>query len=198
MITTAYDKIEVIDMSQITKRALAAALKRMMEKKPLSKITVTDLARECGINRHTFYYHFRDMYDLVQWIFLSETEYALEQIKREESWQQGMKWMFDYALENKKFVMATFRSASREHLTSFLVQQIYTLIREVVDRESQDILISEEKKVFVATFYTHGIGGIVMDWIEKDMQQSPNEIIDIFFTMIQGEGRNMLLRLADN
>lgn len=184
-------------MSQITKRALAASLKKMMEKKPLSKITVTDLAQECGINRHTFYYHFRDIYDLVQWIFLSETEYVLEQIKGEDSWQLGMKWMFDYALENKKFVTGTLRSASKEHLTGFLVQQIYSLIRQVVDRESQDIAISEEKKVFVATFYSHGITGIVMDWIEKDMQQNPDEIIDIFFTMIQGEGRNMLLRLAD-
>lgn len=53
-------------MSQITKRALASSLKKMMEKKPLSKITVTDLTRECGINRHTFYYHFKDIYDLVQ------------------------------------------------------------------------------------------------------------------------------------
>ena len=64
-------------MSTITKRALAEALKKMMEKKLLSKITVTDLAEACGINRHTFYYHFRDIYDLVEWIYCSEVELSL-------------------------------------------------------------------------------------------------------------------------
>lgn len=189
-------------MSQITKRALAASLKKMMEKKPLSKITVTDLARECGINRHTFYYHFNDIYDLIQWIFLSETESVLEQMKSEktgeESWQQGMKWLFDYALSDKKFVMGVFRSSCRENLTRFLIQRIYTLILDAIERESQNIRISEEKKIFVAKFYTHGIGGIILDWIEKDMQQDPDEIIDIFCVMILGEGRNMLLRMADH
>ncbi|MDO4307344.1 MAG: TetR/AcrR family transcriptional regulator C-terminal domain-containing protein [Eubacteriales bacterium] len=185
-------------MSQITKRALAASLKKMMEKKPLSKITVTDLAQECGINRHTFYYHFRDIYDLVQWIFVSETESVLEKTRAEKSWEQGMKFLFDYALDNKKFIMGTFRSTSKEHLTKFMIRQIFILIRNVVEMESQDIEISEEKKEFVAMFYTHGLGGIVMDWIEKDMRQEPDELIDMICALIQGEGKAMLRRFADN
>lgn len=184
-------------MSQITKRALASSLKKMMEKKPLSKITVTDLARECGINRHTFYYHFKDIYDLVQWIFVSETEYALEKTKAEESWEQGMKWLFDYALDNKKFIMGTFRSTSKEHLTKFLIQQIFILIRDVVEKESQEIHISEEKKKFVADFYTHGLGGIVLGWIEDDMRQDPDEIIAMIYTLIQSGDKEVLRRLAD-
>lgn len=184
-------------MSQITKRALAASLKKMMEKKPLSRITVTDLAAECGINRHTFYYHFRDIYDLVQWIFVSETDYVMEKLKEEESWQEGMKLVFAYALENKKFIMATFRSVSKEHLNGFIIRQIYTLLRETVERECQDIQISEEKKKFVAMFYTHGLAGILLDWIENDMQQNPDELIEMFCQMIQGEGRAALLRLAE-
>ena len=51
--------------TKMTKAALAASLKKLLEKKPLSKITVTDITRECRINRHTFYYHFRDIYDLI-------------------------------------------------------------------------------------------------------------------------------------
>lgn len=181
-------------MSQITKKALAASLKKMMEKKPLSRITVTDLAQQCGINRHTFYYHFKDIYDLVQWIYVSETEYALEQIKAEESWQKGMEWLFQYALDNKKFIMGTLRSSSREHLTRFMVQQIYVLILEVVENESADLNISEEYKEFVSRFYTHGLCGIVMDWIEKDMQQPPGEVISLLYIMIHGECREMLMR----
>ena len=54
-------------MSQVTKRALEASLKKLLLEKPLHKITVSDITEDCGINRMTFYYHFKDIYDLVEW-----------------------------------------------------------------------------------------------------------------------------------
>ena len=57
-------------MSQITKNALAASLKKLLSKKELSKITITNITEECGVNRQTFYYHFKDIYDLLEWIFM--------------------------------------------------------------------------------------------------------------------------------
>ena len=56
-------------MAQTTKRALAASLKKLAAKKPLDKITVIDITEDCGVNRQTFYYHFQDIFDLVEWIF---------------------------------------------------------------------------------------------------------------------------------
>lgn len=54
-------------MSQITKRAIEASLKNLLLKKPFDKITINDIAEDCGISRMTFYYHFKDIYDLVEW-----------------------------------------------------------------------------------------------------------------------------------
>ena len=59
-------------MSQTTKKALAASLKQLLKEKPLDKITVTDLVEDCEVNRQTFYYHFQDIYDLIEWIYVSE------------------------------------------------------------------------------------------------------------------------------
>ena len=53
-------------MSQTTKRALAQSLKKLLQTKPLSKITINDIAEDCGVSRMTFYYHFADIYDLVE------------------------------------------------------------------------------------------------------------------------------------
>ena len=55
--------------SNITKRALASALKELMESTPFSKITVSDICAKCNMNRKSFYYHFKDKFDLVNWIF---------------------------------------------------------------------------------------------------------------------------------
>ena len=64
-------------MSQTTKRALAASLEKLLAKKPLDKITVIDIVEDCEVNRQTFYYHFRDIYDLLEWTLLNETSKAL-------------------------------------------------------------------------------------------------------------------------
>lgn len=54
-------------MSNTTKRALEASLKKLLLQKPLDKITIQDLTTDCGISRMAFYYHFKDIYDLVEW-----------------------------------------------------------------------------------------------------------------------------------
>lgn len=68
-------------MSQITKRAIEQSLKNLLLKKPLTKITINDIAEDCGINRMTFYYHFKDIYDLVEWACLEDAKRALDNKK---------------------------------------------------------------------------------------------------------------------
>ena len=64
-------------MPQFTKYALENSLKKLLLQKPLNKITINDITEDCGINRMTFYYHFRDIYDLVEWVCLEDAKKAL-------------------------------------------------------------------------------------------------------------------------
>ena len=64
-------------MSELTKRALEQSLKNLLLQKPLNKITISDIADDCGINRMTFYYHFKDIYDLVEWSCQEDAGHAL-------------------------------------------------------------------------------------------------------------------------
>ena len=61
-----------VAMSNITKRAIEQSLKNLLMKKPLTKITISDITADCGMNRMTFYYHFKDIYDLVEWVCLED------------------------------------------------------------------------------------------------------------------------------
>ena len=65
-------------MPQKTKRALAASLKHLLLQKPLTKITIRDIAEDCGVSRMTFYYHFKDIYDLAEWTCAEDAARALE------------------------------------------------------------------------------------------------------------------------
>ena len=65
-------------MSNTTKQNLEASLKKVMLQKPLDKITISDITSDCGISRMAFYYHFKDIYDLVEWSCLEDTKRALQ------------------------------------------------------------------------------------------------------------------------
>lgn len=83
-------------MSQTTKRALAMSLKHIMAKKPLSKITIADITEDCGINRMTFYYHFQDIFDLIDWICQEEGAKAIQGRK---NYKPGRKGFSLYAVQ---------------------------------------------------------------------------------------------------
>lgn len=65
-------------MANTTKIALEASLKELLRTKPIDRITINDLTEHCGISRMTFYYHFKDIYDLVEWVCVEDGKRALQ------------------------------------------------------------------------------------------------------------------------
>lgn len=100
-------------MSEVTKRALEQSLKNLLLKKPLNKITINDIAEDCGINRMTFYYHFKDIYDLVEWSCLEDAQKALKEKKTYDTWQEGLLQIFYAVRENKPFIMNVYHCVDR-------------------------------------------------------------------------------------
>lgn len=139
-------------MSQITKRAIEQSLKNLLLKKPLTKITINDIAEDCGINRMTFYYHFKDIYDLVEWACLEDAKRALDNKKSHDTWQQGFLQIFEAVRENKPFVMNVYRCVHQEQVEKYLKPQVDNLVLEIIDEEIGTMTIREEDKAFIALF----------------------------------------------
>lgn len=108
-------------MSQVTKRALEASLKNLLLQKPLNKITINDIAEDCGISRMTFYYHFKDIYDLVEWACVEDARQALEGKVTYETWQEGLLNIFQAVLQNKPFILNVYHCVSRERIEEYHV-----------------------------------------------------------------------------
>lgn len=165
-------------MSDITKRAIAASLKTLLKEKKLNKITVQDIADDCGINRQTFYYHFQDIYDLVDWICIEDTEKVLKENRTYETWQEGFLSVFELAKKDKIFIDNIYHSVSLEVLEQYLYRLVYPLLKNVVDEKSKEIPAREEDKKWIADFYKYAFVGVLLDWIRDDMAKSPEEIVD--------------------
>ncbi|NGZ76636.1 TetR/AcrR family transcriptional regulator [Saccharibacillus alkalitolerans] len=181
-------------MTQITKRALAASLKKLLSQKTLDKITVIDIAEDCEVNRQTFYYHFKDIYDLIDWIYTHEAAKALDGKKTYETWQQGFLHIFEYVLDNRSFVVNTYHSVNREHLERYLHEEAYRLLMGVIEEKAGDLSVREDDKDFIAHFYKFAFVGLVLDWIKGGMREDPQAIVNRLSVLIQGDFAGALER----
>lgn len=181
-------------MSQTTKRALEASLKRLLLQKPLDKITVSDITDDCGVNRMTFYYHFRDIYDLVEWSCAEDAARALNGKKTYDTWQQGFLQIFEAVQANRPFILNVYHSVSREQVEIYLYKVTYGLLRGVVEEQSAGMSVREEDKQFIADFYKYGFVGLMLDWIRGDMREDPRRIVERLSSVIQGDFARALER----
>ncbi len=183
-------------MSDITKRALEASLKNLLLQKPLDKITINDIAEDCGISRMTFYYHFKDIYDLVEWSCLEDARKALEEKKTHDTWQEGLLNIFRAVLENKPFVMNVYHCIDHEQVEKYLKPLTDNLIMGVINEQSADITVREEDKEFIARVYSYIFIGIMLDWIKDDMKEDPKEIVGRLSILIKDSVNDALSRFA--
>lgn len=185
-------------MSQMTKKAFAASLKKMLEHKPLDKVKVIDITEDCEVNRQTFYYHFKDIYDLLEWIYTNEATKALDGNRTYDTWQQGFIKIFEYILKNKSFVLNTFNSVSREYLERYLYNEVYLLLMGVIEEKAKDVPVREKDKIFIADFYKYAFVGLLLDWIKKGMKENYADIIKSLNTLICGNIEEALDRYRTN
>lgn len=173
-------------MPNLTKQALEESLKKLLLKKPLDKITISDLTTDCGISRMAFYYHFRDIYDLVEWACLEDAAIALQGKKTYDTWQEGLLQIFEAVLENKPFIVNVYHSVSREQIENYLFQLTYSLIMGIVEEKSTGIQISKEEKQFIANFYKYSLVGIMLDWIKQGMKEDYRKVAEKICIAIKG------------
>ena len=173
-------------MSQITKRALEQSLKNLLQQKPLSKITISDITEDCGISRMTFYYHFKYIYDLVEWACAEDAARALQNKKTYDTWQQGFVQIFHAVRENKVFVMNVYRCVNREQVEKYLVPLTDQLIMGVITERAAGMTVREADQQFIAQVYSYAFVGIMLDWIRDDMRADPEELVNRLAMVIRG------------
>ena len=181
-------------MPNMTKNALKESLKKLLLKKPLDRITINDLTTDCGISRMTFYYHFKDIYDLVEWACLEESTKALQGKKTYDTWQEGLLQIFEAVYENRALVQNAYRSIGRERIENYLFRLTHDLIMGVVEEQAKNFPpITAEQKAFIADFYKYSFVGILLDWIQKGLREDYRSIADNICTTLHGCIANSIL-----
>ena len=176
-----------MNMSSLTtKKAIAYTFKDLLKEKPFNKITVNDIAKKCDINRQTFYYHFKDIKDLVEWICIVEVDNILKKKDECDRWEDKFLLLFKIMKEEKIFVKNIYNSVSVEVLRNNLYRLVYPIIYDEILEKSKGKRLREEDKRFITDFYKYAFVSIVLNWIDNGMHENPEIIVLKVSNLITG------------
>ncbi len=156
-----------------TEEKLGRTLKELMANESLSSITVKRLSDMCNINRQTFYYHFRDLYDLLTWVFLNEKVKGLDEAT---NWQDVVNAYTNYILDNYDFIQNVLSSAGKELFKEFIFEGIYSRLLRLLALKDVEYVLSIDERKFVCRFYTAAILYSLITWLEGNMREEKNVI----------------------
>lgn len=160
--------------SNITKKALATALKTLMEEEDFSKISVADICDRCGMSRKSFYYHFKDKRDLVNWIFDTEFLMLLKPRTPENTWEL-MEELFVYFYENRKF----YRNALKIKGQNSLEEHFVEILIPVIEDSVRNTLGEDVKMEFYINFCVDAFVGSIKRWVLDKNCVEPQEFMEL-------------------
>lgn len=187
-------------MSLTTKRALANSFKKLLAKRSLDKITVKDIVEGCGVNRQTFYYHFHDVYDLMEWTFQDEIEELMKEKVNYEDWLSGIKSLIEYLKEDRALVLNIYHSVSHELISNYLKRLMHPYVHQVVVAQAKKMEqpAAEADIGFVTDIYTLTAAGIIMEWISQQMKANgTEERLHKLYVAMDGSIQFMLRNLSE-
>lgn len=154
-----------------TKRALAESLKKLMRAKPFSKITVTEIVNDCGVNRKTFYYHFEDIYALLRWIFEEEAVNIIRKFYLLNDYDEAMEFIYEYISENKDLLRNAYDAFGSVELSSFFHMSFVGLNESLIESVEQKMhkRLPERTREYLCEFLTEASGGLLLNIISGNM-----------------------------
>ena len=158
---------------------LSESLKKFMTQKPLSKVTISEIILDCGINRNTFYYHFKDIYALLKWMLEQEAVQVIKQFDLLINPEDAIIFALNYVKENKHILNCAFDTMGRAELKRFFYADFMGICRSIIDgvEKEFDLHTDENYKQFLCEFYTEGIAGLLISEIMAPNEKQQKKIL---------------------
>lgn len=160
--------------NRITKETFARALKELLQERPLAKISVKDITEQCELSRNAFYYHFKDKYELVNWIFYDDMLRNANSFNDPSRLTDSFLGVCQCLYREREFYLACFQYVGQNSLFEALHELYYELWKMNLDvRYAQSsIKLSEEELDLMAKLNAYALVGIITDWVKKGMHNN--------------------------
>lgn len=169
--------VDGMDNSEKTRNKFVASMKKLMEAKPLDKITVKEIVENSEMTRQTFYRNFKDKYDLVNWHFEQLADKSFRQMGVSLTLREGLVKKFHFIQNERCFFTSAFQSQDYNSLLQYDYECILEFYTGIIRRKTGKPL--DKKIQFLLEMYCRGSIYMTVEWARKDMDLEPEEMADL-------------------
>lgn len=181
-------------MSDLTKKAIKASFLEMLDRMPLSEISVKKIADSCGINRNTFYYHYEDLPSLIEEIISEQLSLMFPEDASADSLENGIFSVLDYASKNRRSIFHIYNSVSRSIFEDYLWKYTDKIIREYLTPEFARRKLNDADSEMIISVLRCLLAGLTLDFVNSGMSEENAQYIHLMFTTFHGAIEDMMDR----
>lgn len=169
-------------VNDYTRRFFAEKLQEMLREMDLDDVRVNDLCARCGTQRGTFYYYFKDKYDLVSWIFMQDLQYEPVDDAGPYSVEE-LALSLEKMWERRSFYVKAFNDHSQNTLFDYIQSYDVELLANLVKR---NLGVSEltQEQMFVIKYHSYGCLGYTIEWLKGKIPVTPEELAEYEFRVM--------------
>ena len=162
--------------SAVTKKIISDGFKALMMKKHFEKITISDITAQCGLNRQTFYYHFQDKYELLNWVLYTDIITPFTKDLTINNWSEKLLNILITLKQNSRFYTNAFNTSHGDEFRQYFFSAVSNVLSDVIDQLADGFYVDPHDKDFISEFLSYGVSGTVSKWIKSGMKESPEAI----------------------
>lgn len=157
-------------MSNLTKKAINNSFMKLLDRKPIDRITIKDITDDCGISRNTFYYHYADMPTLVEEMIMEDADELIKQYPSIESLEECLNVAAEFVLKNKRAAKHIYNSPHRYIYERCLMKICRHVIATYFNIAVPGDFLTDEERGLMIEYYKCMSFGIIIDWCDSGMK----------------------------
>ena len=166
---------------QTTKELIAASFLELAQKKPIDKITITNITDNCGLSQPTFYNHFQDKYDLISWMYTMDVAKIMSKVGEEDfQWRDMLIEGVRHFEAHRKLLLNALNHTGGQD--SF-VKTMTTINEDLLTTQVRKKIMTENIPIVLQCYiklYCHGTVQFLFDWLTGTVKLSPEEVVMIW------------------
>ncbi len=168
-------------MSQLTQRAITESTFKLAAKRPINKIPVRDIVNDCGITRNTFYYYYRDIYDVLDRAFREEINKLIDAAGDFKAYDEALFNLGEFIVTHKSVLTNIYIAVGDKKMKTYLYDKLHKTVMSYIKAEAEGLSLAQGDIEIIAVFYEEAIGGLLVRWLRGDLSEDfPDSVSDIF------------------
>ena len=171
-------------MAERTKLWIADTMKKLLVRKSIEEIRVTEICRAAEIRRPTFYYHFQDKYDLMAWMFCQEAFQT--DVLSVQSAAQGLNRM----RQDFFFYKRAYEDNSQNPMWAYMLEYFAARYAELAKEKLQTETLDTQTQYSIR-LYCYGALGMTREWLLQDNITPAETTVQMMFRSMPGNLRTI-------